>query len=123
MLGLDTPRVASAEAACAVAMLQPAETRPPKDPAVPRAAWETSSGVIPYSSAWVRTAAAPPAMFMANPSPRPVVPETINMAATRGGNRNHSRGGGGLVRKDTSSLKKRGGENRLGRSPPHGEPL
>jgi len=72
MLGLDTPRVASAEAARAVGALQPAEARPPKDDTVPRAAWATSSGVISYSSAWACTEAAPSAKFIASPSPRPV---------------------------------------------------
>ena len=43
----------------------------------------------------------------------------ISTATTRGGNRSHSRGGGGPVRKDTPHKieNKPEGENRLGRGP------
>jgi len=42
----------------------------------------------------------------------------INTVATRGGNENLSKGGGGPVCKDTSPIKKKPeGENRLGRGP------
>jgi len=42
----------------------------------------------------------------------------INTATTRGGEEIHSRGGGGLVRKDTSPVKKKPeGENRLEHGP------
>jgi len=43
----------------------------------------------------------------------------VNTAATGGGNGSHSRGGGGLVRKDTSPVEKKNpeGENRLDHGP------
>ena len=65
------------------------------------------------------------------PLPSDSVPlVVINTAATRGRNGNHSRGGGGPVRKDTSPIKKKiegkpPTENPVWvevPSPPHGEP-
>jgi len=41
----------------------------------------------------------------------------INTAATRGGNQNHYRGGGGAVRKDTSLFKKKESKKPEGERP------
>ena len=58
---------------------------------------------IPNGLRWEKKTSAPITPIQ----PLPGAPlGVINTAATRGGNGSHSRGGGGLVRKDTSPVKK-----------------
>ena len=65
------------------------------------------------------------------PLPGDSAPLGVNTTATRGGNGSHSRGGGGVVGKDTSPLKEKNPENPRDRDPRqrsqglkslHGEP-
>ena len=82
-LELDTPREASADAACAVATVRPAVACPPKVPAVARSARTFSSTLMPKSTASCFTFCAPPAMSIPIPSGQSVTRERTPRASAR----------------------------------------